>query len=199
MRTLSAIVIVLLILGCGRKRPDGGRNPDGSPASGDELRPWKADERLVAQLNPATVVGGYAIRSPGGYREQETAVAPVRMVTWESPARPDGARVWLIVSVVETAGVGPEKVLDDHLAARGSITESLKRTASEHGQLNGMAFVRASYSGFDRIRKVLIRGHAYAAVDEGRLIQLTAHEERPSEGETLLALPEAALLTFRKR
>jgi hypothetical protein len=199
MRGLSIVVIVLLLVGCAKKRTDRGPNHDGVAVPGEEARPWKPEETLLAQLEPATVAEKYAIRSPKGYRKQATAVAPISMVTWESPARPDGARAWLMVSVVENAGVEPEKVLRDYLAARDSITESLKRTVPEHGRLDGIPFIRASYSGYDRIRKVFIRGHAYAAVDEGRLIQLTAHEERPSEGETLLAFPEAGLLTFRRR
>jgi len=192
------LILVLLAFspGCGRS---------GSNATAQPPRPWQTDRKFLDQLNAPAEIAGYLLQPPKGYKPIHANRPPIAYITWESPARADSNRTFLIASVVDLPNPNDpkhlaEQVLNDALAANQTILTQWKKTPTERGKLSGIDFVRAECTGIDRFRdKTYTRVIAYVARDGNRLIQLVVRQESSSPDDDFFGLAEAGLLTFRKR
>src|SRR5262245_19185888 len=126
---VAVAVALALVAGCGGRSngpPDGG--PDGDKKAAP--RPWQPEAKLLDQLDSPVEIAAYLIRPPKGYKSGVMKVAPIHMISWESPAAAD--RTYVMVSVVnlpdpDNPKHGAEKTLTAGVDALRSITSDWSR------------------------------------------------------------------------
>ncbi len=217
-----AAVLSLLAAGCGTQPATQGptdsevprANPSGDnaskppplpkPAAAPKLPVWQPDPTLVEQLGPYEDIDGFQIRPPKGYQSMQVPGAPAgaKVVAWAGPERADGTRPSVQLMLLSPPPEAPiytiEQVLDSSLRNTKKRRSEWQQTATESGQVNGIAFVTASWQG--TITEVGMKGHGveYAGKEGATIIQLKTQDVEPHHGEAL-KLGIAAILTFRKK
>jgi hypothetical protein len=165
------------------------------------LATWAPDRTLLSRLAPAVSLSGFQLRPPDGYTLQKQVHGSGRIFTWIGPPRQDGTRPYLMVSVLTPpSGVRnrytAEGALDMMLAGVQRRRVDWKRSAAEHGRVNGLEFVRSRWSGVERTTQQKMHGFSYVTVKGSTIIQISSQDVEPHE-QSALRLAEAAALTFR--
>jgi hypothetical protein len=149
---------------------------------------------------------GYRIRPPQGWTKG-IASGPEGYTgyAWRSQ-RPDGwwAEVMMVSTILppqEADRHTPETALQSLLNAIKKQHQNLTPTTTEQGEINGLPFVRARWSGTtiaDRFgTSKRIHGFCYVCLQGRELIQITGQNVEPGH-EAPLALAEASALSFQK-
>jgi hypothetical protein len=177
--------------------------------SGQEAKPkepavpvWKADPQLLKQLGPEIKIEGYAVRPPRGYESITQNVGIRKATAWKGPVREDGTApgfyvVYLTMPPGEKKMPTLEEALNVYLADRKSNLFNWKTTKTERGKVNGLDFVRMTWSGTNETRDFAMHGFAYVYVDSKSFYVLGGQDIEPYNDKTL-KLSETAALTFRK-
>lgn len=164
---------------------------------------WTPSRAYLSQLAATTKVGAYQLRPPKGYTRQHTSGPDqAQVVGWVSSPRPNGVRSYLMLAVVNVPKApakkySVEQILNKFLQGiQRSRGKDWRRTATEHGQIGGLAFVRARWSGTEPKGGFKMHGFNYVGLVDGHIIQLSSQDIEPHYQEPL-ALAEAAALTFK--
>lgn len=165
---------------------------------------WQPDKTLLNRLAAPVVVGGYELRPPLGYRlQRQSAPDQGQVLAWVGPARVDGVRPYLMLGIInvptgEANKYTLEQALDKLL---GSIQRLRKqdwqRTRAERGTINGLTFVRASWSGTASGMPFKMHGFSYVTQVGNQVIQLSSQDVEPHD-KAALALAQTAALTFKR-
>ena len=113
----------------------------------------------------------------------------MRAFYWKGTPRSDSSYAYFMI-VLKSADAGEAKERTLH-RQRSNWTQ----TSPERGQLNGLTFVRAHFSGDKEGKR---NGFMYVAKDGSTVIQITSQDAEPHH-EHALKLAEAAALTFQRK
>jgi hypothetical protein len=182
---------ILHAAGCSREKPIG---PN-----------WPPDPALLDQLDSFKDVGAYQIRAPKGYAELPDWPAPAgsKAYGWAGAQRPDGTAPSVTAMLVTPpAGQADSTTLEVFLQeARAGVKRrrvDWTQTAAEGGQISGMNFLRARWTGTEPNKKWKMHGFIYVARDKSTFIQLSSQDVEPNH-DSALKLAEASILTFKKK
>lgn len=171
---------------------------------GETLRAWIPDASLLGHLAPEVSILAFRIRPPQGYTlVQQSGPGGAQIVAWKGAVRPDGTAPYVMVAIAapppgERNTYTLEEVLDEFLAGVQRRRQNWTRTVSEHGQVNGLTFVRARWSGTEPTNQLKMHGFSYVTLHGQTVIQISSQDAEPHP-EAALRLAEAAALTFQKR
>lgn len=164
---------------------------------------WRPDAALLNRLAPVARVGQFELRPPKGYAMQrKPGPGKSEGVAWVSAPREDGTRSYVMLVIAqlpakEARKYTPEQTLDKMLqGVQARRTKDWKRSATEHGMLNGLPFLRARWSGVAQEAPLKLRGFHYLTVLDGKIIQLSSQDLESNPNA--LKLAEASVLTFKK-
>lgn len=189
---LAAVLAVSLAAGCNCTKSAG-------PS-------WQPDAALLEQLDSPKDLGGYEMRVPKGYTQlPEPAGAPAgtRVFGWAGVTRPNGTAPTVIGMLISPPPAQAEKTsmeefLQKALNGVKRRRENWTQTTAESGQINGLTFLRARWSGTDPAKNLKMHGFMYVARDGTTFIQLASQDIDPNH-EPPLKLAETAILTFKKK
>jgi hypothetical protein len=190
---------LLLAAGCSGKTS----NNSSSSAS---LPVWQPDAKLLDELGPMTTIDEYQVRPPKEYTfnpPPPNSSANLRAFYWAGKTREDKTGPHLLIRVASSPrGEAKERTLERHF---DEMLEGFKRrrtnwtqTSPEHGQINGMAFIRAYWAGTDVDKQWKMHGFIYAGEGASVSILLSSQDVEPNH-EQALKVAEASVLTFRKK
>lgn len=178
------IVLFLAILGYGEEKT----STDGSTQKGK------------SELGKAEDVGGYLVQPPKKY----TRINPpgkYKVTAWVGQERYDKTRpmvMFLVLTLPEdempTLDEFMREMLDGVKRRRSDWLESKPRKVN----INGLDFIRVSWTGIDIVSKKRMHGIMYTAIDKKKLIQIHTQDRDPYHNSSL-KLGEKAILTFRKK
>jgi hypothetical protein len=197
---LPFIGAVLLTAGCKTKTDD-------KPAVAGPLPVWEPDAKLLEDLQPATIVEEYQCRPPKGYSAMSPPAnvpAAGKLFAWAGPLRRDSTAPQFMVTIVyapaeEAKSFTAEQLLDKRLqAVKGKGVPNLTQTATERGQVNGLTFVRAYWTGTHVEKPWKMHGFLYVAKEGSTLFYLSSQDVEPNH-EKALKVAETAALTFKKK
>jgi hypothetical protein len=163
---------------------------------------WKTDPQLLKQLGPEIKIEGYTIRPPRGYEAISQQIGVRKATAWKGPVREDGTApgfyvVYLTMPPGEKKMPTLEEALNVYLADRKSTLLNWKVAKSERGKVNGLDFLRTTWSGTNETRDFAMHGFAYVYIGSKSFYVLGGQDIEPYSDKTL-KLSEAAALSFRK-
>jgi hypothetical protein len=206
---LLALAALVSLAGC-RKATTSPGSPAASgtrSASTGQDRPpavWSPDAALLEQLGPIADVDGYQVRPPQDYAFSPPPATPpgVKGFGWKGTPREDRTAPQLIVGLTSRppgeADVALEQYLEEMLGGVQRRRTDWTQTPAERGQVNGLTFVRARWSGTDPERQQKMHGFMYVAKDGSTVIHISSQDVEPHHPDAL-RLAEAAALTFKKQ
>ena len=161
---------------------------------------WKPDPQFIPKLAPETTIDGYRFRPPGGYLHREIKQGQP-LHAWEAPKRKDGTHASLTLMVMhipdrDPRTFPPDKVLDRFVGAVERSRTNWTRIPTQHGEVNGLPFVRTRWVGTDKITHRKMEGFQYVAVD-GRTLVVVGSQDLDGQ-DSSLKLAETSVLTLRK-
>jgi hypothetical protein len=171
-------------------------------------RDWSADPEASAQLGDEVSLGGYygayRIRPPAGYvRTQQAGDVPgvVAIATaWSGERRPDGTAPSLMVMIATAPPNTRHPSLEEGLA---TALESIRKrrtnwseSTPERGRIDGVVFLKATWSGNDSQTGRPLRGFVYWTIQSGTVVQIGSQDIEPHDATTL-PVADAAALTLR--
>jgi hypothetical protein len=161
---------------------------------------WWADKTLISRLSPAQSVDGFAIRPPRGYTIVRSGGADdVKIVAWIGSAHSDVVRPSVMMALVPVSRTNNRtlpQILGKFLQGIQKRRQNWKRTGTETGQINGIRFVRARWSGTDTATKIPLRGFNYVGIIGNKVVQLSSQDVKTHFDA--LRVAETSALTFRK-
>lgn len=148
---------------------------------------WKPNPKMLRYIGRQTRVLSYAVQAPIGYTARQTRQPRLIAYTWLGQARKTGVTPNLTLALAPTPIVNkkpmtPEQLLTNALNAMKRGHEDWTQTPAERGQINGLTFARAYWTGTERQRSRKLRGVAYMGVDGSVAISMQCQD---------LALPGA--------
>src|SRR5262245_40164808 len=165
--TLAALVC---IAGCRKSTTPSGAPP--APTAKDRpLAVWEPDATFLEQLGPIIDVVGYQVRPPRDYSFSPPPTTPpgVKGFAWKGPLRQDQTAPQLMVGLTsrppEEANASLEQYLDTLLEGVKRRRTNWTQTSPERGQVNGLTFVRARWSGTEPEKQWAMHGFMYVAKD----------------------------------
>ncbi|MFL5331482.1 MAG: hypothetical protein ACJ8C4_21540 [Gemmataceae bacterium] len=184
-QVLSLVVLVMAI-GCKRQVPA-----------------WEPDPTVLSDLGPLTDFEGYQIRVPNGYSPLSPPPnLPLKMFLWVSSKRSDQTAAQLMVGIVSPppgeANDSIEKHLDKLLDTQKKDRTDYSQTATERGTINGLAFVRAHWSGINSENQRKLHGFYYVTKEGTTFYHIRSQDVEPHH-EQALKIAEATALTFKKK
>ena len=196
---LPLTAVVLLAAGCGGKTSN-------SASSSAPPAVWQPDAKLLDELGPMATIDEYRVRPPKEYTfnpPPPNSSANLKAFYWAGKTREDKTAPHLLIRV---ASPPPAEAKDGTLERHfEEMLEGFKRrrtnwmqTSPERGQINGMTFMRAYWSGIDADKQWKMHGFIYASKDGSVFILLSSQDVEPNH-EQALKVAEASVLTFRKK
>jgi hypothetical protein len=198
--TLAALVFVA---GC-RKTATTSGTSSASTGPDRPLAVWKPDATFLEQLEPIADVDEYQVRPPQGYSFSPPPATPpgVKGFAWKGAQREDQTAPQLMIGLVsrppEEVNVTVEQYLDNMLEGVKRRRTNWTQTSPERGQVNGLTFVRARWSGTEPERQSKMHGFMYVAKDGSTFIHISSQDLEPHHEQALM-LAEIAALTFKKK
>jgi hypothetical protein len=172
---------------------------------GGENAGWTPNAAFLGDLAPETQVQGYRLRPPKGYSFQQRAVLNGTLYIWKGITRPNGSSPGLIMTInpvppLELANTTLDQQFSAFLTSfknsqRFQVPD-LANTASEHGEIDGVKFVRCRLTG-NVVGKGKLHGFCYLGIVGSNLISMTSVDFEPHD-QTTLRVAETAALTFKK-
>jgi hypothetical protein len=159
---------------------------------------------LLEQLGPLTDVEGYQVRPPKAYSFSRPPGPPgFTGYAWAGALRGDKTAPQLLIGVVpvppaEAKAQSPERFLEKMLEGVKRRRTNWTQTPPERGQVNGLTFVRARWSGTESAKGWKMHGFMYATQDGATFLQLSSQDVEPHH-EHALKIAETAVLTFKKK
>ena len=172
-------------------------------ASAQKATQWVPTKSILEKLSAPTSIGAYEIRSPKGYEAKTREGGNgFKMTLWFGPQRANGTRAGLTLVVMPEPPTDVKPTLEElmrlALEDQKGLRTEWKVSPSERGDINGIRFMRAYWSGASRQYKQSLRGFIYVAQVGKRFVQIGGQDVEPYQKETL-PLVEAATMTFKKR
>ncbi len=153
---------------------------------------WKPMPRTLRYLARPTRVWKYTMQPPAGYTPRQTQQTRLLAYNWHGQAAKTGVTPNVSLALAPTPMRNGKPYTAEQLVA--SVLAALKRghdawtqTLVEQGQINGIAFARAYWTGTERQLKRKLRGVAYMAVDGPTIISLQSQDiapDKPDDAKT---------------
>ena len=153
---------------------------------------WKPMPKMLRYLVRPTRVWKYTMQPPTGYTPRQTQQARLLAYNWHGQAAKTGITPNVSLALAPTPLRNGKPYTAEQLVA--SALASLKRghdawtqTPVEQGQINGISFARAYWTGTERQLKRKLRGVAYMAVDGLTVISLQSQDiapDKPDDAKT---------------
>ncbi len=170
----------------------------------EQPRPvWTGDPQWRGDLAAEVGLPTFRIRPPRGYTLiEQPGPGGARAFAWKGATRADGTAPYVMVTIAtappgETKMPTLEAALDTFLDGVRRRRVDWLRTPGEVGQVNGLTFIRARWSGIEPNSGVRMHGFMYIAIDGRNIIQLSSQDVEPHH-DRALRLAEASALTFNK-
>ena len=158
---------------------------------------------MLNQLQVAVHVGGFQIRPPTGYvLKRKPGPDGSEAFAWVGAPRSDKTQPYLMVATIGLPAAEAKKytldqILDKFLqGVERRRAADWKRTPTEHGSINGQAFVRARWNASVRGSALKMHGFHYVATFGHRVIQISSQDAEPYH-QRALKVAEAGALTFQ--
>lgn len=169
---------------------------------GERLPIWTPDRDLLSKLTEAVSILGFQVRPPKGYTSVRQVEGRAQMFAWQGSVRSDGTAPSLMVGIMtpppgEASTYTLEELLDKFLAGIQRRRQHWTRTAAERGQVNGLPFVRARWSGTETTSQRKMHGFNYVALEGQTIIHISSQDVEPHH-DAALAFAETAALTFKR-
>lgn len=208
----------ICIVGCGQRSPPAKIAPNSPPtkalsntpsakAMPSTIAEWVLDETDAKSLGSSVQISGFEIRPPASFRYVKYEKQPSHI--WAGPIRSDETYALLMVLVLDLSDQESKLSLDQQFEKVTGAFKSQHKNWSmekvEHGTINGIHFVRTSWSGMatSAARKGLagreMHGIAYLSTDGKRSIQIMCQDVAPNHAESLRVGQLAALSIRRAR
>jgi WD40 repeat protein len=175
-----------------------------SVATAKSQRSFDPDITQLAKLEPEECALGFGLMQPKGFESAALPNAPEgeRDTVWQGPPRADNTRPIMIISIrILPAEVRSSSSLENAFL---SIVRDLKshrtsfvQTATERGDIHGLTYMHATWSGMHPQMKRKMRGAFYVTKDRETIIQLSwqSVDIEPVSSDKLM---DSSLRTFRK-
>jgi len=209
VRTRFPVLITIFVFlfsmgGCDRQpeqpQPEepSSKAPTAEPATGP-LPVWTTDPAVLEKLAGYQDLDNYQIRPPLEYPLARTVAPKATIFAWSGPLRPDqtAPMITIIVAKPMPAQKSPEQIMQDLLDGIKRRRQDWQQSTFERGLVNGLAFLRARWSGTEPSKGWNMHGLMYVAQDNDALIQISTEDVEPHDKEAL-RISEAAALTFKK-
>ena len=145
---------------------------------------WKPQTGLLRYLARPTRVLKYTMQPPAGYAARQTQQPRLLAYTWRGAASQSGVTPNVALALAPAPATKGKSYTAERLIAgalgflkRGH--DDWTQTPVEQGQINGLPFARAYWTGTERQHKRKVRGVAYMAVDGATLISLQSQDMAP--------------------
>lgn len=169
-----------------------------------EPREVQPDAELLSKLaDPAELTDSYSLRPPKDYEKVMPGGTPrgMIMMAWVGKPRDDGTSAMVQVMIVEPpAGEKsktPEEMLDAMLGGVKRQRKNWEQTEPERVRINGIDFLRTSWSGNEVRSGKKMHGAMYVTVDGRAHVSIHTQDVEPHHTEAL-PIGEAAAQTFEK-
>ncbi len=212
------LFVGLCLSGCNRQSappptPSGAQSAAGPASTGErdrhapsnELPDWSLTESDSTSLASPYKMSPFEIRPPTSFRFIKY-ITESKMYYWVGPVRKDETYPQFMVTIIglsaRDANSPLENLLKDVLGGIQQHRQEWSATPAEHGKINGLPFVRSSWSGVatSAARKGLsgrtMHGIVYLTVHENQAVQIMCQDVAPDHAEWLKQGGSAAL-TFR--
>lgn len=165
------------------------------------LASWLPESSMESLLAAPEILEGVSIRPPTGYEGMIPPGAPpgVFVKGWRGEARPDNTSPSIQLNIFSPPAT---VTLPDADTAMRKMLNGIKRnrnnwTESEvtRGTIQGIEFLRATWSGESKQGGVPMRGVMYVTMQDDKVIQMSSQDVEPFAEETL-KLAESSLRTF---
>ena len=145
---------------------------------------WQADPKVKRYLGRQYVLGGYAVSQPIGYTDHLVRKPGLLANYWQGQETASGFVPYLAMAFAPTPmpvnksdkKMTPDRLLNIAMASLKRGFDDWTQTEFEHGQINGISFIRTYWTGTDRQQKRKLRGVSYVAIDDTAAISLTAQD-----------------------
>ncbi len=164
---------------------------------------WTPDQTIINNLSDEVLVEGFAVRPPQDYSLIEI-LGPegAKFFNWKGVIRKDKTYPHLTMSVVM---VSPDENHDySALESLRVLLSGIEQnrgewdvSTEEEGQINGVDFVRAYWTGTEKTSGTQMKGFMYVMVDGKKIVSLASQDS--AANEAALKIAEAAALTFRRK
>ncbi len=153
---------------------------------------WKPMPKMLRYLVRPTRVWKYTMQPPTGYTPRQTQQARLLAYNWHGQAAKTGITPYVSLALAPTPMRNGKPYTAEQLIAGALIAlkrghDAWTQTPAEQGQINGVAFVRAYWTGTERQLKRKLRGVAYMAVDGPTIISLQSQDiapDKPDDAKT---------------
>lgn len=147
---------------------------------------WKPMPKMLRYLVRPTRVWKYTMQPPAGYTPRQTQQPRLLAYNWHGQAAKTGITPYVLLALAPTPVRGGKPYTAEQLIASALATlkrghDAWTQTLVEQGRINGIAFVRAYWTGTERQRKRKLRGVAYMAVDGPTIISLQSQDIAPDK------------------
>jgi hypothetical protein len=202
-------VILFIVLQGGNKNETGKGNKketsEKDKAKGtDSNKPeWTPDETLLKQLAPEVTELGFRIRPPEGFKRigPISQASGAKVIAWSGTPRGDNT------APVVTLTTGPLKPNEVNMKLDEMLEEGIKESKQggladmradkgEIGQINGLSFIRASWTA--KLQGKKVHGFLYVTKEGKNGTAIIGMDFDPHHGEQLKLL-EAAARTIKKQ
>jgi hypothetical protein len=214
MRTAKAISLgslpligVLCLFGCARESAVPPAPASENPNHGvtDQLPEWSLAESNSASLGAPFKMSQFEIRPPANFRFIKY-LAESKTYYWVGPVRKDETYAQLMVTITalsdDEANASLKSMLDNVVGSIQKRRENWTDTPAEHGTINGLPFVRSSWSGVatgvarEGLSGRMMHGVVYLTVRDKQAISIMCQDVAPDHVESI-KLGGWTALTFR--
>jgi hypothetical protein len=200
-------IIFVLIAGCSKQSnqstPGGTKSIASTSNSNQESLPaWAPDPAMLEKLDEYQDVDGYQIRPPKGYPQVPAKnFGPAsRIVGWGGTLRADQTAPMITVMVTKPMPVQKphEQLMQDVLNSIKQRRQDWQQSPFERGTINGLAFLRARWSGTEPNKGWKMHGLVFTTLNDTTFVQISTQDVEPNDKEAL-KISEAAAFTFKKK
>lgn len=173
--------------------------------SKDQLPDWSLSESDSNSLGSPYNVSPFEIRPPATFRFIKY-VAEAKTHYWVGPVRADKTYPQLMVTITALSARDTNaplaNLLKDVLSGIQKHRQEWSATPAEHGKINGLSFVRSSWSGVatsaarDGLSGRAMHGVVYLSVYDNQAVQIMCQDVAPDHAEWLKQGSTAAM-SFR--
>ena len=148
---------------------------------------WKPDAILMRYMGRQMPLLSYSLQPPASYTLHEVHREGQISYIWQGAGTIFPSNIAIVIAPIPMRG--SKKVTSEQLL--GSALDTLhrgysewKQTEIEYGQINGIAFVRAYWTGTNQAQKQKRRGVSYVALDGPNAISLLSQDRVQGSGPT---------------
>ncbi len=197
-RTFAIFVLASLLAGCSAEQAQDTVQP--TPAA-PPAQASNDNASSLAQLGPGINEAGFSIAPPQGYtRTAAPAGGGATIIAWAGERRSDGSAPMLQVSLIPVpqgqAVPSNQLALSAMLSGVARLRSSFLTNSPEAAQINGVEFLRQSWSGVNSGNGQKMDGVMYVTTHNNRIVALHTQDSEQRDASSR-ATCEASFTTFR--